>query len=231
MIRAVILDIDGTLIDSVDLHARAWQDAFERYGKQVPFDDVRQQIGKGGDQLMPVFFNPEELSEFGEELEEFRGKHYKERYLPHVRPFTHVRELVERIRRHEMKAVLASSAKEEELQHYMKLTEIEDLIESGTSADDVERSKPHPDIFQAALDKLGEVTPDEAIVIGDTPYDAEAAAKCGVRCIGMLCGGFSRRELLDAGCVEIYQSPSNLLAKFDHSLIGRMLKLEHSGIS
>src|SRR2546421_12732086 len=121
MIRAIIFDIDGTLVDSVDLHARAWAAAFEHFGKKIPFEEVHHQIGKGGDQLMPVFFSKEELDEFGEELEKYRGDLYKREYLPRARPFPQVRELFERIRDDGKRIALASSAKEEELKVYKKL--------------------------------------------------------------------------------------------------------------
>ncbi len=159
MIKAVIFDVDGTLVDSVDLHARAWQEAFDRFGKKIPFEQVRSQIGKGGDQLMPVFFSKQELEEFGEEMEKFRGDLFKREYLPRVKAFPDVRELFERVRREGQRIALASSAKEDELKTYKKIARIEDLVEEETSADDAEKSKPHPDIFEAALAQLGDVKP------------------------------------------------------------------------
>src|ERR1051325_9864680 len=120
-IRAAIFDIDGTLVDSVDLHAKAWQEAFRRFGRDIPYEEVRYQIGKGGDQLMPVFFSEEELRRFGKELEEYRGRLFKEKYLPEVKGFPQVRELFERILSDGKRIVLASSAKGDELQTYKKL--------------------------------------------------------------------------------------------------------------
>jgi HAD superfamily hydrolase (TIGR01549 family) len=221
MIEAVIFDIDGTLVDSVDLHARAWQEAFRRFGHEVPFERVRHQIGKGGDQLLPVFFSREELARFGEEMEEYRGDLFKREYLPRVRPFPRVRELFERVRRDGKRIALASSAKEEELKAYKKIADIADLVEEETSSDDAERSKPHPDIFEAALGRLKGVAPERAIVVGDTPYDAEAAAKASVRTVGLLCGGFPEQELREAGCVALYRDPADLLARYDDSLLGQ----------
>jgi HAD superfamily hydrolase (TIGR01549 family) len=221
MIKAVIFDIDGTLVDSVDLHAQAWKEAFKQYGKDIPYQQVRHQIGKGGDQLMPVFFSREELEEFGAEMEEYRGKIYKRDYLPRVRAFPQVRELFERIRRDDKRIALASSAKEEELGEYKKIANISDLIEEQTSADDADKSKPHPDIFRAALGQLGDIAPAEAVVIGDTPYDAEAAGKLRLRTLGMLCGGFPEQELLAAGCMAIYQDPADLLARYEESIIAQ----------
>jgi HAD superfamily hydrolase (TIGR01549 family) len=217
LIEAVIFDVDGTLVDSVDLHARAWQEAFAHFGKQFPFERVRSQIGKGGDQLMPVFLSKEELEEFGQELEKYRGELFKREYMQRVRPFPKVRELFERIRRDGKRIALASSAKGDELQTYKKIADITDLVEEETSKDDADKSKPHPDIFEAALARLGEPPTPQAIVVGDTPYDAEAAGKAGLRTIGFLCGGFPEADLRAAGCVQIYEDAAELLARYDSS--------------
>lgn len=217
MIKAVIFDVDGTLVDSVDLHARAWQEAFAHFGKQFDFERVRSQIGKGGDQLMPVFLSQKELDEFGEELEEYRGELFKREYLPRVKVFPAVRELFQRVKDEGLQTALASSAKEDELKTYKKIARIEDLIEEETSSDDAEKSKPHPDIFEAALERLDDMSPAEAVVVGDTPYDAEAAAKAGLRTVGLLCGGWSEDELKRAGCVAVFKDPADLLARYPQS--------------
>ena len=221
MIKAVIFDIDGTLVDSVDLHARAWQETFRKFGREVEFEKVRHQIGKGGDQLMPVFFAGEELKRFGEEMEKYRGDLFKRDYLPRVRAFPSVRELFERVRREGLRVALASSAKEDEIGVYKKVAGIADLVEEETSADDADKSKPHPDIFEATLKALGDVRADEAVVIGDTPYDAEAAGKIGLRTIGVLCGGFPAEELRAAGCSDIYRDPADILARYDTTPLAR----------
>ena len=217
MIKAVIFDIDGTLVDSVDLHARAWQETFKHYGKDVPFADVRGQIGKGADQLLPVFFSEQELDEFGAEMEKYRGDLFKREYLPQVRAFSQVRELFERIKQDGKQLALASSAKEDELQSYKRIARIDDLVEEETSSDDAAKSKPHPDIFEAALKELGDPDPAEVIIVGDTPYDAEAAGKAGLRIVGVLCGGFPETQLRAAGCIAIYRDPADLLAGYDES--------------
>ncbi len=219
MIEAVIFDVDGTLIDSVDDHARAWVWAFARHGVDVTFEDVRIQIGKGGDQLMPVFMSDEDVARVGEAMSKERGDFFKEEYLPHLRPFPDVRELFERILADGKRIILASSAKKDELQEYKKIARVDDLIEDETTADDSEKSKPHPDIFHAALATIPDVDPANVIVIGDTGWDAEAAGKAGLRTIGLLCGGFPEAMLKDAGCVAIYASPSDLLARYDDSLL------------
>jgi phosphoglycolate phosphatase-like HAD superfamily hydrolase len=221
MSKAVIFDIDGTLVDSVDLHARAWQETFRKFGREIEFEHVRSQIGKGGDQLMPVFFSPEELDKFGEEMEEYRGRLFKRAYLPHVRPFPSVRALFERIQRDGKRIALASSAKADELKIYKDLANITDLVEEETSSDDAERSKPHPDIFAAALSRLGDVRASDAHIIGDSPYDAQAAVKIDIKPIGVLCGGFPETDLRDAGCIAIFRDPADLLARYEQSPLSR----------
>jgi len=217
MVEAIIFDIDGTLLDSVDLHARAWQEAFRHFGREIAFEDVRKQIGKGGDQLLPVFLNKDELQKEGQALSEFRGKLFKEKYLSSVKPFPGVRELFETVKAHGQKTALASSAKPDELDIYKRIAGIEDLVEVGTSSGDAEKSKPHPDIFEAALARLGHVQPGNVIVVGDSPYDAQAAGKAGVRIVGVLCGGFPGEELTAAGCIALYAGPQDLLERYDES--------------
>jgi HAD superfamily hydrolase (TIGR01549 family) len=219
MVKAVIFDIDGTLVDSVDLHARAWQETFRHFGKEVAFERVRHQIGKGGDQFMPVFFSERELDDKGSEMEKYRGELFKRDYLPRVRAFAGVRELFQKIKDDGKRLALASSAKKDELKTYKKVANIEDLVEEETSADDADKSKPHPDIFEAALERLGDIGPSEAIVVGDTPYDAQAAGKISLRTIGVLCGGFPEAELKAAGCVQIYEGPADLLARYEETML------------
>ncbi len=221
MIKAVIFDVDGTLVDSVDLHARAWQESLARFGKQFDFGRVRYQIGKGGDQLMPVFLSPQELEEFGEELEKYRGELFKREYLPQVKGFPAVRELFRRVQEEGLRIALASSARGDELKTYKRLARIEDLVGEETSSDDAEKSKPHPDIFVAALEKLEDVRPSEAVVVGDTPYDAEAAGKAGLQTVGLLSGGFPEEDLRAAGCVRIYRDAADLLANYDTSPLAK----------
>jgi HAD superfamily hydrolase (TIGR01549 family) len=217
MIEAVIFDVDGTIVDSVDLHAKAWQEAFAKFGKKISVSQIRRQIGKGADQLLPVFLSQQELNEFGKDLDSYRRDVFKKEYLPLVKGFPKVRELLQRIRRDRKRIALASSATAEELEIYKQVTKVTDLIESETSSQDADKSKPHPDIFEAALRQLPGITLDQVIVIGDTPYDAEAAAKANLQTIGLLCGGWKERDLLQAGCVATYKSPADLLARYDKS--------------
>ena len=221
MPQAIIFDVDETLVDSVDLHAHAWVDAFRDFGHEVGFEEVRRQIGKGGDQLMPVFLSQEQLAEKGEALEQHRGQVLKERYLPGLTAFPEVRELFERLLADGKQIALASSAKQDELETYERVARIEGLVHVETSSDDAERSKPHPDIFLAALQRLGDLRPEDVVVVGDTPYDAEAAGKAGLRTVGLLCGGWSEAELRQAGCIAVYRDPADLLAQYDASPLAR----------
>jgi HAD superfamily hydrolase (TIGR01509 family) len=222
MPEAIIFDIDGTLLDSVDLHAQAWQEAFRKFGHDIPFEDIRRQIGKGGDQLLPVFLSEEEIKQIGDELSDYRGRLFKEKYLSKVKPFPGVRALFEKIKAHRQQIALASSAKGDELKDFERIANIEDLVEVETSSADAERSKPHPDIFEAALDRLGKkVSREQAIVVGDSPHDAEAAKRAHLRTVGVLCGGFPETDLWAAGCVAIYQGPEELLRRYATSPLAR----------
>lgn len=219
MLRAAIFDIDGTLIDSVDLHARAWQDALAHFGHDATFEQVRAQIGKGGDQLMPVFLSDAEREDHGSEMEEWRGHHFKSKYLGLIRPFSAVSELLHRVHEAGLTVAVATSAKQSEMDVYLDIAGVRDLVDVATSSDDAERSKPAPDIFEAALKKLGMDGPD-TVAIGDTPYDAQAAAQASIPTIGLLCGGFAEADLLKGGCIAVYPGPGALLASFDTSPLG-----------
>lgn len=220
MIKNVILDVDGTLVDSNRQHAEAWQKAFAEYGKEIEFDQLLTQIGKGGDQLMPEFLSPAEMAKFSEELEEFRNELFEKKYLPQLEPFPKVRELVQKIKENGGRAVLASSSTAEQVAEYKKLLNIEDLLDEETSSDDADASKPEPDIFLAALEKIGNPAKEDSIVVGDTPYDAISAKKAGLKIIGVTCGGWSEADLREAGCLEVYANPADLLEKFDDSILG-----------
>jgi HAD superfamily hydrolase (TIGR01509 family) len=220
MVEAILCDIDGTLVDSNHLHAKAWQDAFAAMGIEVGFDDALCQIGKGGDQLMPVFVPEYKLGAVETPLEAYRKFVFQTDYLPQVKPFPQVRDLLLRLKDAGIRLALASSASTEDLKTYKKIAHMDDLIEESSSSDDAKRSKPHPDIFSATLDKLG-VPAERAMALGDTPYDAEAAGKCGLRTIGLTCGGWSAEDLMKAGCVEVYRDVSDLLEHFETSALMR----------
>lgn len=220
MPKAALFDIDGTLVDSVDLHASAWQEALAKFGHPVAWEEVRSQIGKGGDQLVPVFLSEAQQKQYGEALKEWRGELFRSKYLPMVRPFSAVPELFHRVRDAGLRLAVASSANASELDRYLEIAGVEALVDGTVCADDAEQSKPEPDIFEVAVRKLG-VAPVEAVAIGDTPYDAVAAGRAGVACIGFLCGGFTEADLRAAGCVAVYPGPGALLACFGASPLAR----------
>src|SRR3954469_3139696 len=220
MLKAAIFDLDGTLLDSVDLHAMAWQEALVRFGHDVSFEQARSQIGKGGDKLIPVFLSDDQQRDHGQELEEWRGKRFKSEYLPLVRPFSAVPDLLRRVQDAGLQIAVASSAKKDEVDKYLDIAHITDLVDLKTSSDDVAESKPAPDIFEIVLKKL-KIEGADAIAIGDTPYDAEAAGKAKIATIGVLCGGFTENSLRQAGCAEVYPGPAALLACFADSLLAR----------
>jgi phosphoglycolate phosphatase-like HAD superfamily hydrolase len=220
MPKAAIFDVDGTLLDSVDLHALAWHEAMEKFGHDVSFEQARGPIGKGGDKLIPHFLSEDAQRDHGKEMEEWRGNRFKSEYLPLVRPFSAVPDLLRRVKDAGTRIAVASSAKKDELDKYLDIAGIGDLVDVTTSSDDVKESKPAPDIFVVALSKLG-VECGDAVAIGDTPYDAEAAGKAGIRTIGVLCGGFTESSLRQAGCVQVYPGPAALLACFGNSLLAR----------
>lgn len=219
MIKAVIFDVDGTLVDSNNIHAEVWQKAFRRFGKQIGVEDIHHQIGKGGDQLMPVFLSAAELRQDGAAIEGFRADLFKREYLPRVQPFPCVSALFGRITAQGKRVVLGSSGKSDELEIYKKRAGIEHLVSGMTTSDDSEKSKPHPDIFEAALNILEGIPPDAVLVVGDSPYDVQAAAKAGLKTIGLLCGGFTEGELRKEGAIAIYRDPADLLQEYDRSPI------------
>ncbi|WP_180281449.1 HAD family hydrolase [Azospirillum oleiclasticum] len=220
MVKGVIFDVDGTLVDSVDLHAQAWVEALRHFGYEVDFDAVRSQIGKGGDQLMPVFVPPADLERRQDEIDRYRHDLFARDYMDRVTGFPGVRSLIERLLADGKRVALASSAKGDELQRYKRVAGIDDLIRTETTSDDVDRSKPHPDIFEAARRKL-DLPARDAVVVGDTPWDALAAGKAGIPIIGVLCGGFAEADLRKAGCVEIHRDPQDLLDRYQGSVIGK----------
>jgi beta-phosphoglucomutase-like phosphatase (HAD superfamily) len=207
---AVIFDMDGTLVDSVDFHAEAWRQAFSAFGFSFEFEKVRSQIGKGGDQLLPFFLDKKELENVGEKIEAYRAALFQREYFPRVVGFPKVPELFRFLLGAGKVLTLGSSAKSSDLEVYKRAAGIEGMTTVDTTSDDVQRSKPHPDIFLAALTRL-KLPAESVIVVGDTPYDVEAAKKAGMRTTGLLCGGFPAQLLTEAGATEIYRDPSHLL--------------------
>lgn len=210
MTRAVLFGIDGTLVDSVDWQAKAWQEAFKRFGYEISVPQIRQQIGKGSDQLIATLLPEDAAAQYGVGLEKYRRMLYQQQYLPQVKAFPGTRALCEHLRAHGQRIALASSTRGAEVATYKRLADIVDLVDVEVIADDVEQAKPYPDIFLAALERLS-LGPEEAMVVGASPYDAEAASQAGLRTIGLLCGGFPEAVLRQAGCLAIYQDPAELL--------------------
>jgi HAD superfamily hydrolase (TIGR01509 family) len=216
----VLCDIDGTLLQSNWLHAAAWKDAFAQIDIDVPLEDVRRQIGKGGDELIPVFVPWWKRKAVEEPLKRYREFIFRDQYFSQVEPFPKVRELLQHMKQAGIKISLASSAHQEELEDYKRIANIEDLVEASSSSDDASRSKAHPDIFEATLKKLG-VPSKNALALGDTPYDAEAAGKANVWTVGVITGGWTEAELRAAGCIEVYRDVAELLENFDHSAFAK----------
>ena len=210
MLDAVIFDVDGTLVDSVDYHAEAWQKAFAHFGRDIAFGEIRSQIGKGGDQLMPVFLSKPMLARDGKAIEQYRTELFGREFMARVKGFPQVRALFDRLKADGKLIALASSCKTEDLKTYKKVAKIDDMDLAETTSDDAEKSKPHPDIFNAALDRLG-VPAKNCVVVGDTPYDAEAARKAGIRTTGVLCGGFSDFDIRAGGASQIFEDPADIL--------------------
>ncbi len=220
MVRAVLSDMDGTLVESNWLHAAAWRDTFAAIGIHIDLEEIRRQIGKGGDELIPVFVPWWKRPATEQALKRYRRFIFQTDYMGQVKPFPQVRELMLRFHQAGIRVALSSSADKDDLEVYKRLINIADLVDESTSATDTDRAKPHPDIFQATLDKLG-IKPHEALALGDTPYDAEAAGKAGVWTVGVTTGGWSEPELLAAGCIEVWRDVADLLAHFDSSAFMR----------
>jgi HAD superfamily hydrolase (TIGR01509 family) len=211
-LSAVLLDVDGTLVDSNDAHAHAWVKAFAEFGIPVSFEAVRWKIGMGGDKLMPAVSGIAEESPQGRRIAERRGEIFVTEWVPTLQPFPGSRDLVGGLKERGLTAVAASSAKKNELEALLEIAGVNALLDAATSSDDAEDSKPDPDIVQAAL-KRAQAAPADAIMIGDTPYDIEAARRAGVRCLAFRCGGWDDRHLSDA--VAIYDGPWDLAGRLD----------------
>jgi HAD superfamily hydrolase (TIGR01509 family) len=221
--RAFIFDIDGTLVDSNELHVDSWGRAFRKFGKHFPREALRAHIGKGSDQYLPEFLTKKEIADFGKELDEYRSELFRKEYLPKVRPFPKVRELFQRIHHDDKRIMLATSGKKADTKYYIDLLKIENLIEDYTSGDDADNSKPAPDIFAASLQKLGGISPGDAVTVGDTRFDVEAARKAGLATIAFLCGRTPESVLREAGAIAIYRDPADFLGHYDELTTSNVL--------
>jgi HAD superfamily hydrolase (TIGR01509 family) len=217
-LKAVLFDVDGTLVDSNDAHATAWVKAFSEFGIAVDPAQVRRCIGMGGDKLMPEVSGLEEDSLRGAKIAQRRGEIFTNEFLPALQPLRDADRLVAAVKDLGLTAVAASSASKKDLKALLAVARADALMDDATSSDDAEDSKPDPDIIVAAL-KRAKAAAGEAVMIGDTPYDVEAAQRAGVRAIAFRSGGWSDREL--EGAVAIYDGPWDLLARIDESPIRR----------
>jgi HAD superfamily hydrolase (TIGR01509 family) len=215
--RVVLLDIDGTLIASNDAHARAWVDSLAEFGYTVSFERVRPLIGKGGDKILPELVGLDADSTEAKRMSEVRGEIFRARELPHLTATRGARNLLLRLRADGYELSVATSAKADDVKATLEQAGVADLIETATSSDDAERSKPDPDIVRAALQRSRRPA-SHAIMLGDTPYDIEAATRARVRIIALRCGGYWSDEALH-GAEAIHDDPAALLARYDDSIL------------
>ena len=213
-IHGVILDVDGTLVDSNDAHAKSWVEAMAEHDYIVPFEKVRRLIGEGGDKVLPETIGIQAESDEGKQISSRRGDIFKERYLPSVRAFPSAQKLLDHMRARGLKLAVASSAKPDELRALLQIVGAADLIEEKSSSKDVKNSKPDPDIMHVTMEKIG-LPADEVVMLGDTPYDIESARKVGVGTIALRCGGWQDRDLAKA--LAIYTDTADLLSHYDTS--------------
>jgi HAD superfamily hydrolase (TIGR01509 family) len=214
-VKGVLLDIDGTLVLSNDAHARAFAEAATELGLEADLNHIRRLIGKGGDKLIPEAFGLDAESPRGKQLGELKKKFFRERYLPTLQPTPGARALIRRLDDDQCKLVVATSAAKEEARQLLSQAGVDDLVREMVSADDAESSKPDPDILHAALDKIGE-SPNAVVMIGDTPYDIEAAQRAGIRIIAVRCGGWLDADL--NGASAIYDDPADVLREYERIL-------------
>jgi HAD superfamily hydrolase (TIGR01509 family) len=219
-VRAVLFDVDGTLVDTNDLHAAAWRETFRHFGHEVDFETVRGQIGKGGDNLIPTLL-PDLPEAERKRMETFRSDLFTRDYLPRAVAFPGVKGLFERLYEDGIVIALASSSGKAEVGFHLNLIDCERLVSATTSKDDVESSKPCPDIFEAALAKVAPHGVHDTIVVGDSPWDVKAAARAGLRCVAFRSGGFPDEALLKEGAAALYDGAQDLLERYDSSLFAR----------
>lgn len=211
MTEAILFDVDGTLVDSNDGHARAWVAAFAEAGYAIPFARIRPLIGMGGDRIL-AGFGLSDATEPGKTIAARRSAIFAERELPSVQPFPGARELLEAVRARKARVVIATSAKKDELGALLARGELGGLVDVASTSDDADESKPAPDIVEAALAKA-HVAAGRALMVGDTQYDVEAAHRAGVACVALRCGGADPATLCDADA--LYRDPAELAGSLD----------------
>jgi membrane protein len=215
-LKAVFLDIDGTLVDSNEFHVTAWDEAFRDNGHLVHQDQIRVQIGKGADQLIPALM-PDLDEKTRKVIADRHGEIFQTRYLKQVKAFPHATDLIEMLHTKGKQVILASSAEKTEVDYYVQLLKVGKMLAGSVSKDDVANSKPAGDIFAAALAQVFPMAASQTIAVGDTPYDVESALRSGVKTIALRSGGFSEETLADAGARYIYASVKELFDNFDTS--------------
>jgi HAD superfamily hydrolase (TIGR01509 family) len=209
---AAILDIDGTLVDTNFQHAIAWYRAFKQHEIVLPIWRIHRHIGMGGDQLIAALCDDATEEEHGDDIRTAEKALYFE-LIDEVRPLAGSRDLIEDLKDRGHSVVLASSAKEDEVEHYLDLLDARDLADDWTTSADVQSTKPEPDLVRAAMDKAG--NGEDAVMVGDTTWDCEAAERAGIQTVAVLTGGFSEAELRDAGAVAVFQSMEDLRGSLD----------------
>jgi HAD superfamily hydrolase (TIGR01509 family) len=214
MYRGVILDIDGTLVESNDAHAHAWREALSNHGYNIEYERIRRLIGMGGDNLLQTLLNLPKDSERAHYISQERKDIFARQFLPQIDKLPATREFVQRLKDSGLKVVIATSAEPDEAEKLLQIAQVDDLIDETTSLGEVKHSKPDPDTVEAALKKL-DLSPEEVVMVGDTPYDIEAAEKAGVKTIAMRTGGFSDQEL--NGALALYNDFNDLLTQYDRS--------------
>jgi len=213
---AAILDIDGTLVDTNYQHALAWYRAFHRHGELLPIWRIHRHIGMGGDHLVEALCGESVEQQKGEDIRTSEKELYME-LIGEVEPFSGARELIADLKEAGHTVVLASSAKSDEVDHYLELLDARDLVDAWTDSSDVEATKPKPDLVHAAMDKAGD---GSAVMIGDSTWDCEAARRAGIETVAVLTGGFSEAELREAGAAEVFQSIEELRERVGQTPLG-----------
>ena len=214
-LRGVLLDVDGTLLDSNGAHAASWAAVLVDAGYNIRPEHVRPLVGMGGDKVVPILTGFEHDSPRGKELSQRKKTLFEQKYLPDLKATRGARQLLEQMLAEGLVLVIATSAGEDEMRGLLRQAGVDDLIHGATSSGDVETSKPDPDVIGAALRK-GRLSADEAVMIGDTPYDIAAAAKAGVPTIALRCGGWWD-DLALGGAVAIYSDPADLRTHYEES--------------
>jgi HAD superfamily hydrolase (TIGR01509 family) len=208
----VVLDVDGTLVDTNYHHVLAWQAAFDEVGVFVPTSSLHRHVGMGGDQFVEAVAGADVEREHGDRARERHDEIYRERFVDDVRPYPDARPFLERLRELGLVVVLASSAKQDEIERYLDVLDARELCEAWTSSSDVEKTKPHPDLLEAAI---GKVDADAAFLVGDSVWDCESASRIHLPTVALLTGGFGAEELRAAGAVAVFDDLTSLEREFE----------------